>query len=121
MMGSQSEESMNDTLQKASLISEQKQTRSRPNSSLILRHTVQSPASMPLLSALSGSAARKAALLRRRAQVELRVWVGLCTANVLFWSRVCGEACLVGTADKTRCGSFQMTATVTESAMRWAK
>lgn len=40
---------MNDTLQKASLISEQRQTRSRPNSSPILRHTVQSPASMPLL------------------------------------------------------------------------
>lgn len=51
MMGSQSEERMNDTLQKASLISEQKQTWSRPNSSLILRHTVQSPASMPLPSA----------------------------------------------------------------------
>lgn len=57
MMGSQSEESMNDTLQKASLISEQKQTRSRPNSSLIPRHTVQSPASMPLPSALPSRAA----------------------------------------------------------------
>lgn len=71
--------------------------------------------------ALSGSAARKAALRWRWAQVELRAWVGSCTANVLFWSRVCGEACLVGTADKTKCGSFQMTTTVTESAMRWAK
>lgn len=90
-VGSQSEESMNDTQQKASLISEQRQTRSRPNSSLILRHTVQSPAlcRFSLLRweaycfALSGSAAREAALLWRRAQVELRAWVGLCTANVL--------------------------------------
>lgn len=47
-------------------------------------------------------------------------WVMYCQC-VRFWSRVCGEACLVGTADKTRCGGFQMTATVTESAMRWAK
>lgn len=47
MTGSQSEESMDDTLQKASLISKQKRVRSRINSSPILSHRAQNLVSVP--------------------------------------------------------------------------
>lgn len=127
MMGRQSKESMNDTLQKTSLISEQKQT----NGSLLcstqprVQRPCQSAQVKSLLLCPLRQQCRKAALLeaamQSRAEVGLRAWLGICTSNVLIWSRVRGEVGLVGTADKTRRGSFQTTATMTESSMRWAK
>lgn len=46
MTSRQSEGGVTDSLQKASLISERKQNRSRLNGSLILRHEAQNPASV---------------------------------------------------------------------------
>lgn len=82
---------LTDTLQKASLISEQKQTRSRLNSSLILRHEAQSLASVlrspsgekPIaLPSQEGGAPRIIYALTGRN--GLWAWVSVCTSNVLF-------------------------------------
>lgn len=103
MTSRQSEGSMTDSLQKASLISEQKQARSRLNSSLILRHEARTwllcwglPSGEKPIALPSQEGGAPGSNYLQMGRSGLWAWAEVCTSKVLVWSRVCGEVGLVG-------------------------
>lgn len=94
---------LTDSLQKASLISEQKQTRSRLNSSLILRHEARTwllcwglPSGEKPIALPSQEGGAPGSDYVQMGRSGLWAWAEVCTSKVLVWSRVCAEVGLVG-------------------------